>query len=74
MARANTSERQALWQPGGAEEDSHFCEDERHLHLAYDKEEVLSRLLVVDMSLVFAQCGFSVPVSMVCHSCLSCSM
>ena len=40
MSRTDTSEGQALWQPGGAEENSHFCEGDRCLHLAYtDKEE-----------------------------------
>ena len=28
------SEGQALWQPGGAEENSHLREGNRHLHLA----------------------------------------
>ena len=32
-------EVQALWQPGGAEEDSRLREDNRHLHLAYDDDE-----------------------------------
>ena len=36
MARIDTSEGQALWQPGGAEEDSLFREGDRHLRLAYD--------------------------------------
>ena len=39
MARTDTTEGQALWQPGGAEEDSRFREGDRHLHLAYNKEE-----------------------------------
>ena len=39
MARTDTSEGQALWQPEGAEEDSRLCEGNRHLHLAYDEEE-----------------------------------
>ena len=39
MARTDTSEGQALRQPGGAEKDSCFCEDDRHLHLASDDEE-----------------------------------
>ena len=42
MARSNTTEGQALWQPGGAEEDSH-CEGDRHLRLEYDKEEEEAR-------------------------------
>ena len=33
------TEEQALWQPGGAEEDSRFCEGDRHLRLAYNQEE-----------------------------------
>ena len=37
MAGTNTTEEQALWQPGGAEEDSRFGEGDRHL--AYDEEE-----------------------------------
>ena len=39
MARTNTTEGQAVWQPGGAEEDSCFREGNRHLCLAYDDEE-----------------------------------
>ena len=39
MARTNTTEGQGLWQPGGAEEDSHFREGNRHLCLAYDDYE-----------------------------------
>ena len=39
MAGPDTSEGQAVWQPGGAEEDSRLCEGNRHLHLAYDDEE-----------------------------------
>ena len=39
MAESDVTEGQALWQPGGAEEDSRLCEGNRHLHLAYDEEE-----------------------------------
>ena len=39
MARTDTTEGQALWQPGEAEEDRRFREDDRHLHLAYDDDE-----------------------------------
>ena len=39
MARTKTNMGQALWQPGGAEEDSRFCEDDRHLRLAYDDDD-----------------------------------
>ena len=39
MAGTDASEGQAVWQPGGAEEDSRLRESNRHLHLAYDKEE-----------------------------------
>ena len=39
MAGSDASEGQAVWQPGGAEEDSHLCEGNRNLHLAYDEEE-----------------------------------
>ena len=39
MARTNTTEGQALWQPGGAKEDSHFREGDRHLRLAYDDDD-----------------------------------
>ena len=38
VAWTKTTEGQALWQPGGAEEDSHFREGNRHLHLAYETE------------------------------------
>ena len=39
MAGSDASEGQAVWQPGGAEEDSRLREGNRHLHLAYDEEE-----------------------------------
>ena len=39
MAGTDASEGQAVWQPGGAEEDSRLREDNRHLHLAYDGEK-----------------------------------
>ena len=39
MAGTDTSEGQAVWQPGGAEEDSRLREGNRHVHLAYDEEE-----------------------------------
>ena len=40
MAGTDASEGQALWQPGGAKEDSRLREGNRHLHLAYDDEGV----------------------------------
>ena len=43
MAGTDTSEGQAVWQPGGAEEDSRLREDNRHLHLAYDEEEDMKK-------------------------------
>ena len=39
MARTNTTEVQASWQPGGAEEDTCFSEEDMHLSLAYDDDE-----------------------------------
>ena len=39
MARTVTTEGQTVWQPGAAEEDSHFRGGGRYLHLAYNKEE-----------------------------------
>ena len=39
MAGSDATEGQALWQPGGVEEDSRLREGNRHLHLAYDDEE-----------------------------------
>ena len=39
MAGPDATEGQAVWQPGGAEEDSRLREGNRHLHLAYDEEE-----------------------------------
>ena len=39
MAGSDAPEGQAVWQPGGAEEDSRLREGNRHLHLAYDEEE-----------------------------------
>ena len=44
MAGTNTSEGQALWQPGGADEDSRLREGDRHRHLAYDDDEEVQRL------------------------------
>ena len=41
MAGTDASEGQAVWQPGGAEEDSRLREGNRHLHLAYDDEVVV---------------------------------
>ena len=37
--KKSCTEGQALWQPGGAEEDSRPREDNRHLHLAYDDDD-----------------------------------
>ena len=37
VASTNTTEGQALWPPGGTEENSR--EDDRHLRLAYDDED-----------------------------------
>ena len=39
MTGSDASEGQAVWQPGGAEEDSRLREGNRHLHLAYNEEE-----------------------------------
>ena len=39
MASADTTERQALWQPGGAEEDSCCRASDRYLHLVYDDDD-----------------------------------
>ena len=39
MTGTDAFEGQAVWQPGGAEEDSHLREGNRHLHLAYDDDE-----------------------------------
>ena len=39
MPGTDASEGQAVWQHGGAEEDSRLREGNRHLHLAYDDEE-----------------------------------
>ena len=39
MAGSDASEGQAVWQSGGAEEDSRLREGSWHLHLAYDDEE-----------------------------------
>ena len=39
LHRTNTTEGQALGQPGGAEEDSRFHEGHRHLSLVYHDEE-----------------------------------
>ena len=39
VAWTDTTEGQALWQPGGVEEDSRLHGGNRHFHLAYDEEE-----------------------------------
>ena len=39
MAGTDVSEGQALWHPGGAEEDSRLREGNTHLHLAYDDDD-----------------------------------
>ena len=39
MAGTDATEGQAVWHPGGAEEDSRLREGNRHLHLAYDDDE-----------------------------------
>ena len=39
VAKTNSTEGQVLWQPGVAEEDSHFREGDRHLRLAHNEEE-----------------------------------
>ena len=44
VARTSTTEGQALWQRGGAEEDSYFREGDRHLRLAYDEEEARGQI------------------------------
>ena len=44
MARTDTTEGQALRQPGGAEEDSRFREGDKHLRLACDEEEEEERI------------------------------
>ena len=57
MTRAQTTEGQALWQPGGAEQDSHFREGNRHLRLAYEQEEAQLTPCAWDES-PFPQLGF----------------
>ena len=37
--KTDATKGQALRQPGGAEEDSSFCESDRHLCLAYNKDD-----------------------------------
>ena len=44
MVGSDAPEGQAVWQPGGAEEDSRLREGNRHLHLAYEEEEEQMRL------------------------------
>ena len=39
MTRTDTTEEQALWPHGGAEEDSCFREGNMHLNPTYDEEE-----------------------------------
>ena len=46
MAGTDFSEGQAVWQLGGAEEDSRLREGNRHLHLAYEEEEEVDQLAV----------------------------
>ena len=51
MAGTDVTEGQALWQPGGAEEDSRLLEGNRHLRLAYDEEEEC--LAIIDVETYF---------------------
>ena len=39
VAGTNTTEGQALWQPGGDEDDDHFREGDRYLRLVYDDDD-----------------------------------
>ena len=55
VARTETTEEQALRQPGGAKADSRFCEGIRHLRLVYEEEEELRHVNLL-------QCLFSVLV------------
>ena len=48
MVRTDASDGQAVWQPGGAEEDSRLREGNRHLHLAYDDGEEEEDFAVLD--------------------------
>ena len=41
MARNDTTEGQALWQPGEVEQDRHLHESDWHLCLVSDEEEVI---------------------------------
>ena len=40
VARTNSTEGQALWQPQGAEEDSFFHAVDRHLHLVQEVKKL----------------------------------
>ena len=47
MVRTNTTEGQTLWQPGGAEEDSHFDYSDRHFRLMYQEEGFPAHFLLI---------------------------
>ena len=49
MAGTDASEGQALWQPGGAEKDSHLREGNRHLHLAYNDDDEEEDIIIHQM-------------------------
>ena len=48
MARTDTTEGQALQQPGGAEEDIRFCKGDRHLRLVYNEKKTHARFISRD--------------------------
>ena len=58
MAGSDASEGQAVWQPGGAEEDSRLREGNRHLHVAYDDEEEDTQACCWDIKQPTNNCSF----------------
>ena len=68
MAGPDTSEGQAVWQPGGAEEDSRLREDNRHLHLAYVEEEgQKGRVSILLLGVVPEQCLHKASAGCLCQ-------
>ena len=61
VTRTKTTEGQALWQPGGAEEDSRFRESNWHLCLTYGEEEedCINELKSDNLLFIFAVIRFS---------------
>ena len=71
MARTKTTEGQALWQHGAAEEDSLFREGNRYFRLAYEEEDH-KRLLLLFVGCLTSQQHASVSQGRICLDNFTC--